>query len=179
MTISAVETPMTLDSNQKSIIGAQTQHCLAQARAWFPQQRIADVMVKFDLRGQSAGHYYPAQNLIRFNSHIAARNFDHFVKQTVVHEVAHHIVYQLTRRVGIKPRAHGAEWQAIMQRFGLSPDRCHDYDLSNIPSKQQQRYPYQCACRQHWLSATRHNRVKKGFRYHCKLCQNLLRAQTS
>jgi len=170
----AVNAPLTLSFLQKSIIDAQTQLCLDKARDWFPKHQIQPVNTKFDLRGQSAGYYYPAKNLIRYNDYIAARYFDHFVKQTVIHEVSHHIVYQITRGYRVKARAHGPEWQAIMKRFGVTPDRCHDYDVSDIPGKRQRRFTYRCACMEHQISTTRHNRIKKGHRYFCKICQTEL-----
>jgi len=170
----ALNTSLILDNRQQFIIQEQTYQCLEKARGWFPQHQIQPVTIKFDLRGQSAGHYYPAKNLIRYNSFIAAKYFDHFVKQTVTHEVAHHIVYQITSKFRVRARAHGPEWQAMMKRFGVTPDRCHDYDLNGIPGKQQRRFLYQCSCQQHQLSATRHNRIKKGYQYFCKNCREVL-----
>lgn len=159
-----------LNHQQKMIIESHTSQRLETARDWFPQHRIQPVKVAFDLIGQSAGHYYPANNLIRYNSHIAAKYFEHFVQQTVTHEVSHHIVYQLTSKARTYAQAHGPEWKAVMRRFGVTPERCHNYDLSEIPSKRQRRFSYRCACMQHQLSATRHNRVQKGVSYYCKSC---------
>lgn len=164
-----------LSNTQQQQINDHVEHLLALARDWFPSARISTVSMSFDLRGQTAGKYYPAQCLVRFNPFIAAKHFEHYVSHTVTHEIAHHVIYQLfgTRRQTIRP--HGIEWQALMQRYGVPPQRCHSYDTSDLPVREQRRFDYHCDCSVHQLSATRHNRIKKGQRYSCKQCRSVLK----
>ncbi len=130
--------------------------------------------VRFDLRGAAAGQYrsHP-RPCIRYNAGLAALHFDAFCRQTPPHEVAHHVV--ACRWPGHR-RPHGPEWQEVMRAFGLEPRRCHDFDPGPLPVRRQRRFRYRCDCREHELTATRHNRVARGRqRYFCRACGAPLR----
>lgn len=130
--------------------------------------------VRFDLRGQSAGQYRGgAHPCIRYNMEMAAPQFEAYSHRTPPHEVAHYIVDCLHPNKHFKP--HGFQWQELMQAFGLEPSRCHQYDLENVRQRKQRRFVYQCACQEHQLSATRHNRVQyRGMNYRCIKCGETL-----
>ena len=105
--------------------------------------------------------------------HIFVReNREHFLQHTVAHEVAHLIAYAVYGK-GI--RAHGPEWQLVMQEvYQLPPNRCHDYPVKRSVSTQ---YLYQCQCpnREAFaLSGQRHARINKGMQYQCKSCRTTL-----
>jgi len=136
------------------------------------------VEINFDLRGQSAGMVrFPAHATpqIRYNRILLMENPQHFIRQTVAHEVAH-LVARHHYGSGIRP--HGAEWQSVMALFGVEPRRCHDYDTSRSTTRRLTRHPYQCGCQTHQLSSIRHNRIAAGQRYHCRRCGNHLRPVT-
>jgi len=58
-----------------------------------------------------------------------------------------------------------------MTAFGLEPSRCHEFDLAQVSTRRQRRFRYRCDCREHELSATRHNRILRGEqRYSCRKC---------
>ena len=55
------------------------------------------------------------------------------------------------------------------------PEVTFNRDLSGVPQRRQRTHPYRCACREHQLSSTRHNRVqrRKG-EYQCLNCNGVL-----
>ncbi len=153
---------------------ALTHRWLERAERWCGQP-LAPVEIRFDLQGAAAGQYraFPLP-CIRYNMAVAAAQFETFRSQTPPHEVAHHVVAQLHGERGVKP--HGKEWWAVMNAFGVAPRRCHEFDLDGVPVRRQRRFRYRCACREHELSATRHNRVRRGrARYFCRACGEALK----
>lgn len=147
----------------------QTQQLLQQAEAHY-KKKFQPIEIHFNLRGSSAGQARLSQNdnpIIRFNNALLEQYAGDFIKRTVPHEVAHVIAHQLHKRK-IKP--HGPEWAEVMSLFGAEPRRCHNYDVSRIPSRRLQRIAYHCNCRSHELTSIRHNRVLQGQTYYCKQC---------
>ena len=141
------------------------------------------VEISFNLKGRSAGmyrvsrhkgwHFTQAKREIRYNSFIFSKYFDDNFNTTIPHEVAHYISDMLYGLKNIKP--HGKEWKAIMQTFGANAAVTADYDLSGIPLKKQSLYTYQCSCREHQLSAIRHNKIKqRRYKYYCNNCKQAL-----
>jgi predicted SprT family Zn-dependent metalloprotease len=91
-----------------------------------------------------------------------------FIDNTVVHEAAHAIVRL------VYPNAkqdHGPEFRAVMRGFGASTETKHDYK----PRVDAKRHVYQCACQTHYVSTTKHNRIKSGRTYYrCKFCATVI-----
>lgn len=142
--------------------------------------RVPDPVVRFDLRGQAAGQAVWGRKqrpVLRFNLDIARRHREDFVERTVAHEVAHLVTAACHGRT----RPHGAEWRAVMAFLGIADaTRCHDYALDESGVRRQRRWGYACACSQHELSTTRHNRIQAGDRqYHCRRCGEALRRSGS
>ena len=162
-----------LSAKQRERIGQVTEHWLHQARLLY-RTEFDTPELRFDLRGLSAGQYrFHPHPIIRFNAEMAARQFEAFCHRTPPHEVAHHIVARLHGFGGVRP--HGHEWQEVMRAFGLEPTRCHQFDTSGMSRRRQRRFRYRCGCREHELSATRHNRVQRGEqRYSCRHCGEVL-----
>ncbi len=170
-----------MEEEGKGLTRSQRRQIVTLTRGWLERaevlmgQEFAPVQVRFDLCGAAAGQYriHPAP-CIRYNAALAARQFEDFCARTPPHEVAHHVVAQLHGHCGARP--HGPEWRAVMRRFGLQPERCHDYDLSGLQVHRHRRFHYRCDCGTHALSATRHNRVQRGERsYFCRRCGKRLR----
>ncbi len=141
-------------------------------------RRFALPHIRFDLRGQAAGQYrgHP-RPCIRYNLELARHQFDAFLRRTPGHEVAHYIIHQMHPRRRIRP--HGPEWRKLMESLGLDPSRCHEFDTGMVPTRRQRRFPYHCGCRTHELSATRHNRMRRGqAEYHCASCGERLEPVT-
>lgn len=157
-------------------LAASTHHYIDRAGTLFGR-RFDYIPIHFDLRGSIAGRYQRRYFLaaIHYNPWIAANDCDAFAAETVPHEVAHYIVDLLYPRRRLQP--HGQEWKQVMQAFGIEKAASrHQFDLSGILLRRQNRFRYSCRCfnQQHWLSTTRHKRVLEGARYLCRSCQAVL-----
>ena len=132
--------------------------------------------IEWNLRGACAGIAHARENRIRLNPVLLSENMEHFIGQTVPHEIAH-----LVNRTmhGPHVRSHGPEWKSIMHALGLPPERCHQYDVANARTRTPRRYAYQCNCRSHPVSQIVHNRICRGLTYLCGHCGSQIRPETS
>lgn len=151
------------------LVKARVENCYKTAEFFF-NRPFPRPKIELNLKGQKAGMAYLQENKLRFNLQLYQENQDHFLQQTVAHEVAHLLAFAL---YGAKIKAHGQQWKSIMQSvFELPATRCHSYTIT-VPEKTF--YIYQCSCKkQHLLSTRRHNFVAKGYRYICKNCKTTL-----
>ena len=188
----SVSTPVTdkstvvepLDPHRQQQVIEHTHHYISLAAQLFAID-TPGIDIRFDLRGRSAGMYRVTgsgrgifagkQRLIRYNSHIFSKYFQDNYNTTVPHEVAHYVSDLIYGLKNIRP--HGREWKAIMQAFGADDTVTANYDLEGIPQRRQTYHAYRCACRQHQLSTTRHNRIRKRRgHYLCRYCQQPLKS---
>jgi SprT protein len=131
--------------------------------------------IRFDLRGKAAGMVqFPAtgNRIIRYNYPLLKRYGEAFINTTVPHEVSHLIARVL---YGPRIKPHGIEWKRIMNLFNASPERCHNFDTEQTGGRNMRYFDYRCDCRDHRLSAIRHNRIAQGTVYLCKHCGSQLR----
>lgn len=159
---------------ERSQVRWRTQGYVRLAGRLF-ERRFAPVPVSFDLAGGTAGMFrrHGRHCEIRYNPWIFGKYYLENLRDTVPHEVAHYIVYQVYGDRGIRP--HGAEWRELMGLFGAEPGVTFDLDLEGVPQRRQRTHPYRCACRVHELSSTRHNRVQRGGgEYQCINCHAML-----
>ena len=129
--------------------------------------------ISFLLRGTCAGKAYTYKNEIHYNLGIAKDNFNHFVSQTVPHEVAHIVADKYFGRRCI----HGREWRWVMQDvFGKEPTRCHSYDVTNHRARKTKTYLYQCSCLDGCRVGAKHHKVigNTYAQIHCKKCKFIL-----
>jgi len=172
-----------LDQDRQQQVIEHTWHHIRLARQLF-SIKTPNIDIRFDLSGRSAGMYRVTgsghkifgskRREIRYNPHIFAKYFHDNYNTTVPHEVAHYVSDLIYGLKNIRP--HGREWKAIMQAFGADDSVTADYDLAGIPQRRQTYHAYRCACRQHQLSATRHNRIRRRRgRYYCQHCRQLLK----
>lgn len=142
--------------------------CIQIAEQYF-QRTFVMPELDYKLRGVKAGVAFLQQNRISLNRTLLLQNQQIFIEQTVPHELAHLIVYQVFGRV--KP--HGKEWQFVMEElFNCKASIYHQFDVSQV---QQKRFTYQCQCQQHQLSIRRHNKVQRGeVAYFCLNCKGKL-----
>lgn len=132
-------------------------------------------LVRFDLRGQSAGQVRidgSGRGTIRYNAALLLRHGETFLARTVPHEVAHYVAFFHHGR-GIRP--HGHEWQHWVRLLGGEAERCHNYDTDGLRTRQTRWFTYHCRCGNHQLSSVRHNRVSRGVHYLCRRCGEALR----
>lgn len=125
--------------------------------------------VSFDLRGKTAGQAYLNNNHVRLNAVLLTENAEEFIEQTIGHEVAHLATHC---KYGPNVDGHGPEWRGMMVAFGLEPNRCHSYDVSN--SAVGQTYAFTCGCTTYSLSAKRYPRALRGA-YKCKRCKKVIK----
>ena len=159
---------------EKKQVTEATERYIYQAEAIF-DRRYKRVPVLFDLKGRSAGMFkiHGESRVIRYNPWIFAKYYEENLRDTVPHEVAHFIVHETYPRRGTRP--HGPEWQDLMLRFGADPAVTFDLDLEGVPQRKQSTHRYHCGCQLHDVSATRHNRIKRGrVNYHCVICDGRL-----
>ncbi|KXO13969.1 Protein sprT [Moritella sp. JT01] len=130
----------------------------------FPRPQI-----HFNQRGKAAGSARLQINELRFNPILLQENQQHFIANTVPHEVAHLLVYQIYGRT--KP--HGEEWRQVMnQIFDLAAKTTHQYDVSRVKGKT---FTYACHCTEHLLTIRRHNKiVRDNIKYICRYCKQSL-----
>lgn len=141
-----------------------------QAELFF-KRSFSRPTIRLDLQGNNAGTANSYNNLLRFNKSLFFANQQHFLEQTVPHEVAHLIAYQL---FGLHIKPHGKEWQHIMQIvYQLPAERCHHYP---IIKKKKCYYLYNCQCANliHPLTARRHYLISQGYQYICNYCRKTL-----
>lgn len=93
--------------------------------------------------------------------------------QTAVHEACHLAAnYHAIRQGRGRPQSHGREWQALMRRCGLTPDRCHTVDTSGLSRR---KYQVRCSCGTHNVGARVARKVAHGRKYTCRRCKDEVR----
>lgn len=148
---------------------ARVETCYQQAEAFF-DCRFLRPQISLRLRGLKAGVAHLTENRLRFNAQLYRENREHFLRQTVAHEVAHLVAHQ---RFGAGIRPHGNEWQQIMLKvYGLPAERCHSYEVR----RRQRPYLYRCQCPDGEFPFTpqRHALVLRGRSYLCRRCRATL-----
>ena len=156
----------------KNRVEEKMLECISKAEESFGRD-FPMIPVRYDLKGRCAGQFCTryGSSYLRVNTVLLTENVEHYIAQTIPHEVAHYI----NRVTSPFASAHGNEWKNIMTRImGVRADRCHSYDTSNARqgSKTTKRFTYKCGCKTHELSTVRHNRiVRRGTVYTCKKCK--------
>ncbi|HEY6611543.1 MAG TPA: SprT family zinc-dependent metalloprotease [Pseudomonas sp.] len=148
---------------------ARVEACYQQAEAFFAC-RFPRPQISLRLRGLKAGVAHLTENRLRFNAQLYRENREHFLRQTVAHEVAHLVAHQ---RFGAGIRPHGSEWQQVMLKvYSLPAERCHTYEVK----RRQRPYLYRCQCPDGEFPFTpqRHALVLRGRSYLCRRCRATL-----
>lgn len=130
--------------------------------------------IRYDLTGVVAGQYgqKDGKHFFRVNLVLAEKNLQDYLNDTIPHEFAHFVAHI---KYGNKIKAHGIEWQSVMVRcFNLVPNRCHDYDVSEVKSTYKvQRHYYKCVCGHSTnFSTTIHNKIQSGTNYIYAKCRH-------
>lgn len=156
----------------------RVNECIATASQHYGQS-FEKIPVHFDLTGQTAGMFCRRRNpdtgieklYFRLNKDLLIENLDHFLADTIPHEVSHYV----TRvRWGWKVKSHGPEWTSVMtQCFSIAPNRLHSLDTTtSSPSP----FIYGCTCpgKEFSLSVRMHNKILRGSVRVCKACRGKL-----
>ena len=90
--------------------------------------------IRYDIKNTHGGIAYHKDWMIRLNLILLIENEEHFIQQTVAHEVAHLVNRRVHRPPEGKKRLmpHGNEWKKVMGLFRLPPKRTHNYNCASI-----------------------------------------------
>lgn len=177
-----------IQSDLQRLAIEELDRCLVLAERYFDRSFVLDA-VSFCLRGRSAGQFRSRTNKrlafssekttvseVRLNAAMLEEYGEQFIADTIGHEVAHFIVFEL---YGRKVRPHGREWQAVMSEvLKRKPEVTHQYNTK--PARRLKRYAYLCECPDHIheLTSIRHNKVlNQQARYLCRQCHSAIVAQ--
>ena len=158
----------------KTLVMNRIDECFAMAEQRY-NQTFRKPNVRFDKRGTTAGTANYVKWELNFNMVLLNENVEHFVHQTVAHEVAHLVDHQvngsLTRRFDsrgrrVKRQPHGPNWKRVMIALGVSPDRCHEMDTTNarVTRRKTETFDYHCSgCNKTLpMGKIRHNKQQSG-----------------
>ena len=94
-------------------------------------------------------------------------------RKTVIHETCHIVAYYEAFSVGKKIKPHGPEWQALMRRCGIEPERTHS--VSNKGLSTRRRVEITCSCQTFSVTPYVAGRMAAGATYRCRRCKEDLK----
>lgn len=142
-------------------VRAKVAQLIAEYEARHPGQTVPNIDIRFDLRGRAAGqagrkgwNYY-----MRFNKDMMLnQGWDHLIKDTVPHELAHIICF-----ANGSDRGHGLFWKRTCRELGGSGERCHNEEVTYAKGRT---YVYTTSTGHTVnLSETKHRRIQQGAGY--------------
>ncbi len=124
--------------------------------------------IDFYSKGKVAGTARCISWRLEFNEILMDENKDSFI-QTIIHEVAHLVTHKLYPNA---KQNHGPEFKYVITKLGGEAKTYHNYDVSNVPGKKQQRHQYKCVgCgKVMQISTTLHNRLHRDVVYRTRCC---------
>jgi SprT protein len=151
-------------------VNAKMDECYAILEKHFGV-KLSRPTVRYDLEGHVAGYALIRENAIRLNLHLISTHRDDMINNTLPHEIAHIVTYQIYPSA----TAHGRHWASVMWVLGLPADRCHTYETKAARVRKRE-YHYECGCPEgHLVTKTIHNRIQQGRMYTCRKCHTRLR----
>lgn len=116
--------------------------------------------------------YKPDCSRVRFSAPLWPRASEKERYETVVHEVCHIVAYHQNRGRRIEP--HGWEWQCLMIKCGVEPERCHNVDRTGLARTRKTASAW-CNCMEHKITPQMAGRIRFGeTRRICKRCRGIL-----
>lgn len=119
-----------------------------------------------------AGYCNYTENKIELNTnYLNSTDWENFLDDTPLHELAHAISYQL-----YGDRGHKHTWKNVSYALGLGGNRCHHFSRPINPknTRVRKRYSAHCSCMEHIITSIKYNRIQKGLNYICKKCRTRL-----
>ena len=135
--------------------------CLAIAEEKYGA--LGPVAIRYDLRGRAAGMACckisrltgEASDLaLRFNREAMQLDWDHMVRETIPHEIAHLVAYA---KPELGAKNHNAQWRRISQTLGCKGERCHKIQLT--PARRVTRYKYRTDSGREVLAGPKHHKM--------------------
>lgn len=142
-----------LSNQEKSQVNARVNHFIDRANALYGR-KMPYPAVTFDVKGTCGGTANGSQWKVSFNAILLKENWEEYMNDTIPHEVAHLVVYELygveyrrTRTGRVQRISHGPRWKGVMRDFGCEPKRTHDMDVSNARQgkRTKTKYLYRCS----------------------------------
>ena len=153
----------------KAEIIAKVTEVITAANAMFRLNMDIPEISFFD-SGRVAGRAYPLAHKLAFNTILSETNPDTF-HETIIHEVAHLV----TRKVRpLAKQAHGPEFKQIDKLLGGRGTRCHNYDVSTVPTKERRKVRYECKCNCTGSHFVTRKTASMASLYRCKTCKSTL-----
>ncbi len=186
---------------QKQQILDKVEACYVKCEAHY-NRTFTRPTTRFDLTGTTAGTADPRTHVLRFQPVLAAGHWDDFLNNTVPHEVAHLVDYDVNNKLEAQMQArmaavqnqamfgnwgrrarrpkrdiHGDSWRAVMRVLGINyAARCHQYDTTQV-ARRKARHEYKCACGATLqVGPKHHNAILRGARIQHKACRGVITA---
>tara|TARA_R110000782_G_scaffold200987_3_gene289754 strand:- start:568 stop:1131 length:564 start_codon:yes stop_codon:yes gene_type:complete len=151
----------------KPLVENRVMELMIDAEQRYNRDEIRYPKILYNLKGRCGGQFRYGGLLdvweLRINMEALAKYTEHYVKETVGHEVAH-----LVAKVVYGAKHHDYLWKSVMRDYNLKPTRCHSYELT--PARRSEKFAYKCACSEYKVGKQRHNRIQAGARYTCSKC---------
>lgn len=91
----------------------------------------------------------------------------------VVHETCHLVAYY---KFGIRIKPHGYEWQCLMRKCGVAPERCQpELPEARKFDRKQIRYKAYCECKTHFITGRVRANILRGVNRVCLSCGSRLK----
>lgn len=125
--------------------------CIVKANQYYKKEFLYPE-IRYDLKGACGGKALLEEWAIRVNVQLLKDNFEDYIENTVSHEVAHLIDYELHPENFYPPegksrKIHGKTFKFIMKHvFKADPSTTHNYDVSKVKRKRKktEKYVYKC-----------------------------------
>jgi len=140
----------------------------------YPHKNLKLPVYNFKQSGAVAGRAYSFENKMELNPDYFVSDLKDMIDQTIPHELAHLVSYQL---YGLAGSGHGRYWKSVMQSMaslGVECKRCHDMDMTHVKTRKVNKpHKYVCLChnRIHNLTNLKHNKIQRGCGYRCITCR--------
>ena len=121
--------------------------------------------------------YFISTKTVHLNDVLLETLSETTIKQTVIHEIAHHITPILYPH---HKQAHGPEFKSIdkaLGGLGRAKAPSDDFDAFRMKSSTRKTttFEYLCLCQTHHITKNRPTRILGGARYNCSKCKTVLK----
>jgi SprT protein len=146
---------MQVAADIRARVTAKINECVAKINAAHSTV-MPPITVAYDINStRLGGEAHPSKMHLRFNPMYLNEHTDHYIAQTVPHEVAHLGVHHVrgsanrwvVRGSKVKRDIHGEAWKTMMALLGVPADRCHTYTTPAgvTAGKPKSKYTYTCS----------------------------------
>lgn len=119
--------------------------------------------IGWDLRGRAAGMAKRSGLVYSVRFNLEAKRLDptHFFNETVPHEIAHLIVFELTLTGRSRDRGHGRDFKRVCRALGGTGARCHNIALTKARTVKKHKYILPSG-RVIEVTSIMHGKIQKG-----------------